>query len=424
MKYVQQVRGKWIVRLTVPDELRAIIGQRELVEGGLPSDTRARERMAHRILSRFFATIEEAREVLEARKNLPSDILSIAAKNYYNCTINADAQKRVSMPTEAQIDAEKERALESLNQAQREKRQSVTSIINATTDFELMAGARYFDRNIRQRRLNALRSSFSTGETRWIEPAVKRYLDDNGLDVQRDTQVWRDLAEAMTRAEIEALERTLERDRGDFSGQPSDPLLTSPDPKPASAQTGIKGDQGLALSEALASFHDERTAGGSTLAPKTMEEHRNAVRMFNEFMEEDIAVAAITKKHVIAYKQALLKTPNRYTMRFSGMTLPEAIKANAKLTEPFSTLAPKTVNMKWLSHLSSVLNWAVENGHIEFNPAQGVRVNTGSKVQQAPSRLAFTRPELQAIFGHAMFANPTAYGLKRKHPPRAAVRQP
>lgn len=413
MKYVQQVRGKWLVRLTVPDELRAIIGQRELVERDLPSDSRARERLAHGIINRFFARIDEARKVLDARRNSPSVTLSLAAKNHYSSTVAADEKKRRSMPTPAQIHAERERAFDSLAQAQREDCQTVGSIFNTTTDYDLLAGARDFDRNHRLRRLAALRSSFNTGESRWIEPAVQRYLNDNRLELQRDTPDWRKLAEALTRAEIEALERTLERDRGDFSGQPSDPLLTSPDPEPISAHAGVGGAHSLSLSEALDAFHGERTAGGNSLAPKTTAEHRNAVRMFNEFMGIDIAVSAITKKHVIDYKHALLKTPNRYTMRFPGLSLPQAIKANAESAQPFSMLAAKTVNMKWLSHLSSVLSWAVENGHIEFNPAQGVRVNTGSKAHQEPSYLAFTKSELDAIFGHRMFADPAAYGLNQ-----------
>ena len=40
MKYVQHARGKWKVRITVPVELRGIIGASELVESDLPSDVR------------------------------------------------------------------------------------------------------------------------------------------------------------------------------------------------------------------------------------------------------------------------------------------------------------------------------------------------------------------------------------------------
>ncbi|WP_415184321.1 hypothetical protein [Phaeovulum sp.] len=169
-------------------------------------------------------------------------------------------------------------------------------------------------------------------------------------------------------------------------------MLTAPEAELiATGLVGANEGHKISLSEALNAFHEERTAGGNSLAAKTMEEHRNAVRMFKEFIGADIAVAVITKKHIIDYKKALIKTPNRYMMRFPGLTLPDAINANAKLPKPFPTLAPKTVNMKWLSHLSGVLNWAVENGQMEFNPAKGVRVDTGKKTHQEPSRLALTK---------------------------------
>lgn len=413
MKYVQQVRGKWIVRITVPDELREIIGVRELVEKDLPSDARTREKLAHGIINRFFARIDEAREVYEARKSAPAVTLTVAAKSHYANIVAIDQAKRAAMPTAAEINAEKERALERLAEEQRANGHTVASIINATTDFELKAGARDFYRKSRTRRLAALRSSFTSGETRWIEPAVEQYITEHGLSVQRGSPEWRGLADALTRAEIEALERTVERDRGDFSGQPSDPLLTAPDPEPLYSPSHGGSSQRMTLSEALAGFHAERTAGGATLAPKTMEEHRNAVRMFNEFLGSDRGVASITKKNVIDYKQALLKTPNRYTMRFPGLTLPQAIKANQKLAKPFSTLAPKIINMKWLSHLSSILQWALNNGLIDSNPAREFRVDTGSKAHRDPSYLPFTKDELKVIFGNSIFSDPLTYGLNQ-----------
>jgi hypothetical protein len=38
-RYLQPIRGKWVVRVTVPEELRDILGMRKLVETDLPSDT-------------------------------------------------------------------------------------------------------------------------------------------------------------------------------------------------------------------------------------------------------------------------------------------------------------------------------------------------------------------------------------------------
>ena len=43
MKYVQQDKGNWRIRIAVPEELRPISGHRELVERDLPSDKKARE---------------------------------------------------------------------------------------------------------------------------------------------------------------------------------------------------------------------------------------------------------------------------------------------------------------------------------------------------------------------------------------------
>lgn len=413
MKYVQQIRGRWLVRMTVPSELRGIVGARELVDKDLPADPKARERAAHASINRFFVKLDRAREVYEAQQADPSLALQAAAKAHYARTLAVDIEKRSTMPTPEAVEAERQRALDTLLQEQRDKTQSEASIFNATTNFELMATAREDDIRNRTKRLAALRAGFASGDLRWVQPVVDAQVHAAGLDIQHGSAAWRQMADAFARAEIEALERTIERDRGDFSGKPSDPLLTAPDTQSAVAVTAGSQGRGATLNDALAGFHRERNAGSGSLAARTIEEHRNAVRMFNEFCGGEVLLSVITKKKVIDYKQALLQTPNRYTMRFPGLTLPEAIKANQKLPEPHATLAPKTINMKWLSHLSSVLQWASNNGHIESNPAQGVRVDTGAKSQQAASYLPFTREDLQKIFGHPIFANPSNYGTNQ-----------
>lgn len=413
MKYVQHIRGKWRVRIKVPDELVPIIGKTELSESDLPPDPRSRERRALVIINRFLMQIDEARERLEAQRNAPELALSVAAKAHYANTLAADDARRAAMPTREAMEVEREQILQKFDNGDIGSQQGPFAMINASTDYELMLGARDFYSKNRTQRLSALRASFASGETRWIEPAVRQYIAENRLDMAPGSPGWHDLANALLRAEIEALEHTLERDEGDYSGQPRDPLLTAPDIEPEHSPVKPAVAHGISLSDALSAFHKERTAGGSTLAPKTMEEHRNAVRMFSEFMGSEVALRAITKKNVIDYKQTLLETPNRYTMRFPGLTLPQAIKANAKLAEPFATLAPKTINMKWLSHLSSILQWASNNGHIETNPAQGIRVDTGSKVHQKASYEPFSKDELQIIFGDPIFAQPTTYETKQ-----------
>lgn len=52
------------------------------------------------------------------------------------------------------------------------------------------------------------------------------------------------------------------------------------------------GDQlgGITLSGVLTAFHKEWGAGGRSMAPKTMEEHKSAIRMFEEFTRGPVAV--------------------------------------------------------------------------------------------------------------------------------------
>lgn len=135
--------------------------------------------------------------------------------------------------------------------------------------------------------------------------------------------------------------------------------------------------------------------------------------MFNEFLGKEARVSAIVKKDVIGYKNALLDTPTRYVQRFPGYTLPQAIRANKKRSEPYETLSAQTINVKWLSHLSSILRWAVANGYIDINPAEGVKVDLGNAAHREATRVHFEKPDLEKIFGHTMFDDPAVYETRQ-----------
>lgn len=308
MKYVQNVRGKWIVRMTVPEELRAIIGQRELVEIGLPSDSTSREKKAVAIINAFHAKLDEAREVWESLGEASKPTLSSAAKEHYRLALELDDRAR------------------------------------ATILEPIYTEPLAFSRTVYANKLRLLvAGQLDSEEAEALIGYAANELKRNGPAPQVDRPT---LLRTLGEIQLQALEAFEERDAGKIKlTPPSHPLLTEPDPIPKTMPVASAPKTGgMTLTDALKAFHAERTAGGSTLAAKTMEEHRNAARMFNEFMGGETAVQSITKKHVIAYKQALLETPNRYTMRFPGLTLPQAIKANKKLSEPIATLAESSTH--------------------------------------------------------------------------------
>lgn len=371
MKHVQHVRGKWVARMTVPEELRAILGKRELVEP-LGGDKKQAERRALAVLNGFHAILDDAREALAA--NRPT--LSTAAKAHYRHELEQD-----------DLDRRKTR-------------------FSTDNDFHT------YSRQVYAHRLRLLvAGKLERDEAEALIGFAADDLTAKGLapDTPRP-----DLLRALAEVQLEALARFEERDKGQIKPDaPVSPLLTAPDPAPVSLSSATSDATGTTLAQVLTAFHKERNAGGRSLASKTMDEHHSAVRMFEEFMGGPVAVRSVTKKNIIDYKQALLETPTRYTLRFRGLTLPQAIKANKKRSEPFETLDPQTINMKWLSHLSSILQWASNNGHIEANPAQGVRVDTGSAVHKERSRLPFDRRELGLIFGTDLFKTPSAFATKQ-----------
>jgi Site-specific recombinase XerD len=354
--------------MTVPVELREIIGKRELVEL-LGGDKKAAEKKALGVLNGFHAILDEAREALAA--NRPT--LSTAAKAHYRAELENDDLGRVG-------------------------RSPATEFVT-------------YSRSVYATKLRLLvAGKIDKDEAEALIGYAADDLTRKGLapDVPR-----KELLRSLAEVQLEALVRFEERDEGRMKlSAPTSPLLTAPDPLPLRATPG-EAMTGATLSDLLAVFHKERSAGASSLAQKTINEHKSAVRMFEEFLGKPTPVRAITKKDVIAYKQALLNTPTRYVLRFPGLTLPQAIKANAKRPEPFETLDPKTINVKWLSHLSSILKWGVDNAFIDENPAKGVRVDTGSAVHRDRRRLPFDHDEMNLIFGNELFSDPAKYETRQ-----------
>ncbi|MFN3662479.1 hypothetical protein [Yoonia sp.] len=109
MKYVQHVRKEWRLRITVPSELRAIVGCRELVARNLPQDMRSRKRVAAPIIERFLTQLDDARDALVAANSAVAPSTSMLAKQHYAKALSVDDAKRVAMPDASAIKSEQER---------------------------------------------------------------------------------------------------------------------------------------------------------------------------------------------------------------------------------------------------------------------------------------------------------------------------
>ncbi|MCO5159827.1 MAG: site-specific integrase [Mesorhizobium sp.] len=365
MKHVSFARGRYAVRITVPPELRQIVGKRELVEP-LGADKKAAEKRAHGVIAGFLAHLDEARAKLDASR--PN--LSTIAKAHYRLELAADDQGRAAAGT---------RSVATVNRHFGAERATLLRLVAA--------------------------GQIVGEEAEALVGYAVDALAETGL-VSRDHLQAHDrgtLLRSLAEAQLDVLTRMAERDQGVAIPTPlQSPLLTQADQPPVAPVGPADRGKGATLGDILAAFHRERTAGNRTLAEKTMEEHRVAVRMLEEFLGGKVPARSITRQDMLDYKQALLSTPSRYSIRFPGLTLPQAIKANAKRAEPFDTLDPQTINMKWLSHVSTICKWAMNNGLLDANPAAGVRVDEG-KGYKEPTRVPFTQDDLDRLFGSAFY---------------------
>lgn len=371
MKYVHFVRARYVVRVVVPTELRGIVGKRELSEN-LGPDKRLAERRAHGVIAGFLAQLEEARDKAEACK----PTLSSIAKSYFREQLNEDDRGRMDLGQ------------------------------------DIVIGLNRGSNSIMATQLRLIASGQITGESAevWVNELLSK-IDTAGVkpDMARS-----ELIKLLATVELDVTEAIHARDKLEIGlPVPKSEPLTAIEPEVGSAPAikPARHTTGASLGEALTAFHKERTAGNRSLAKRTIEEHKVAVRMFEEFNGGETPIRSITRADMLAYKQALLQTPSRYALRFPGLNLPQAIKANAKRAEPYSTLDPATINMKWLSHMSTILRWASNNGHIDTNPAHGVRVDEGNGFKE-PTRVPFNQDDLKRIFGSDLF-RAGSYGTKQ-----------
>ncbi|WP_172961148.1 tyrosine-type recombinase/integrase [Asticcacaulis excentricus] len=128
-----------------------------------------------------------------------------------------------------------------------------------------------------------------------------------------------------------------------------------------------------------------------------------AADAFEQALGTAIPLSKITKRHVTAYVQLMLRVPSRYTHRFPGMSLHDAIAANGQLPAPYETLGPTTVKENYLSPIGRLFDFAENDLHARItSPARGIKVKGASK--SIGRRTSFEIDELSRLFKQPLFS--------------------
>ena len=192
--------GRYFARLAVPEKLQKIVGKCELLEPLGPDRSDAIVRL-HGAVARFHRVLADASKGLPP----PAPPISIphAVHDHYRSEQRIDDLARYS--SDPSMHPQKHNAL------------FASAYLHA---LRKVAGGFLTEDEIKDG---------------FVEATMGWGVDQSAIDKERPatgSKAWLDLAKALASAQVEAIERSRERDQGDFKGKPDFALLQVPPPKP------------------------------------------------------------------------------------------------------------------------------------------------------------------------------------------------
>ncbi|WP_416798076.1 DUF6538 domain-containing protein [Ciceribacter azotifigens] len=383
--YLERRGATYYARLDVPLDLVGHYGTTTRKKSLRTKDENEAKKLLWPVIESWRAEFEEVR----ARREITDDDKALAVWQHYEATIGGYDRKQRAMPTPDDAAAELQRLYRRIDMGEISSDDFV-GMINAYTDYELMLRARTDDANLRGRRLHALKGALTSGDANLIEPAVKDFISRHRLLVDAGSDEYRELCVLMMRAEIEGLQRTIERDKGDFTGTPKDPIV-----KPASGRVREAAAPGETIMELFDIYARENP---NQVKPDTLAQARRDVGLFVEYVGSTFPVHRIDKKAVREWKALLLQYPIKAseTNAFDGMSLSQIVKHNETVKKP--TISTTTVN-RYLSGFSAFCTWLTNHGYLTMNPAVDMFLKKSKEKTTKP----FTVEEMNTLFKSPFF---------------------
>lgn len=185
---------------------------------------------------------------------------------------------------------------------------------------------------------------------------IERFRAAGNTDARQGSDEWRIVARTLCSAELEALARVAERDEGDFTGQPTDPVI-------ATAQPPEEPIEPVRLSKLWADYVQSRQTLGYMQDGGRRQEL--AIKSLREFLRHEDA-SKITKKNMADWLEHTLKHKQ-----------------------------PSTISKVYLPTIRSLFRWAVEKDFMQDNPAANTKLAKQRAVQNRER--GYTTPEATAL---------------------------
>lgn len=364
LSYIIRRGATYYARIRVPLDVADIVGKNELVKSLGTKDEHEAKRLMWPVVEDWNRQFDEIR----LRRAMTADDKAEAVWQHYSDTLERDEQSRLLTPTEEQIE----------------------TLTGDALDKAVMRNQRKYDAFARSVKLDVMRKHLTIGETALIDHEVDDFIDRNKLIIDPASPERTDLARKLMRAEIEALQRTLERDSGDYTGSPKDPIV-----KPI---TGTAREQAAAGESIMELFEIYARENPKKITADTLNQARRDIGTFLEHVGSTCPVHKMDKKAVREWKALLMQYPVKATetKAFAGMKITQIVKHNERVGKP--VLSPRTVN-RYLSSLGAFCNWLVNHGYLDQNPLDGMFLAKEKKI----STLPFTTDQMNTLFQSPLF---------------------
>jgi integrase len=381
--------GAYAARLRVPADLVERVGRRELTKGLGTSDPHEAKRKVRIIVDGWLRQFDELRR----QKMVAYEDTAAAPSMHYDAALLQDDQARARIPSEADLEASIERATLEAQRTRLDPKNAL-GILDVSLEAIVIADARKGSASVaaksRRTRRDILREHLSKGETVLVEHETKAYLSRNNLIALHGSKERNALSLGILRAEIEALERAIERDQGNYAGEPRDSIV-----KAKGAPRISPAPDGETILEIFAIYRSENPRG---VKPDTLNQARRDIGWFVDLVGDQMPVTAITKKSVREFKALLTKFPVKGSeiTAFAGMNFPQIVAANENVGKP--TLTNRTIN-RYLASVSAFCRWLVSNGYLDVNPVEGMSLAKGDENGGVP----YTTDQLNSLFRSSLF---------------------
>lgn len=382
---IRREGGTYYARIYIPAELRAHFPSEDKKISLRTKDEATAKRRLNAELQKWDAEFED----MLSRRHLTDQDKAVAVWEHYEARLNEDAEKRRSMPTYVDIEKEAARVWKRIDNGEI-RSDDMVSMINGYADLELLKRARQDDANLRSRRLAALRRDLAVGRHVLIGDNIRDFVRRHRLLVEEGSKEFRELEPLLMRAEIQVLERTLERDAGDYSGRPTDPIV-----KPAFAAPRETAAPGQSIMELFEVYARENPR---SITLDTLAQARRDVGLFVDHVGKTYPVSKIDKRAVREWKALLMVYPVKAaeSKAFLGMKIAQIVKHNAEVGKP--TITPRTVN-RHLASLGAFCSWLVAHGYIDANPTEGMALAKDKRKKVFP----FSTDQMNLLFQSPLF---------------------